>query len=260
MDQRIALIDGDSPIWFALHPKKILDSNNKPILDEKGNFTYIDKSEEEIIDSCNDLIGNILIETNCSGYVLVIGGKNNFRKQLNPLYKANRKGELPEKFGFTKQVLIDKFGAVSFDGAETDDYLNIMKLNIPNSFIACIDSDLIEGLQGTHYNWKKKEWITTTDDQANKKFWGDMIIGTHNNIKGIPKKGKVYVDKLFTKMEQYGEDFRTLVFMEYCAYFGEYTGIQEFTKNYLCIKLLDNHPDFDISKIKINLVDRIKEF
>lgn len=64
-----------------------------------------------------------------------------------------------------------------------------------------------------------------------------------DNIKGIPKKGEAYFNKL--------ED-RSLsgVFKEYINHFGELKGIEEFYKNYMCLKIRDSYEDYEIPELK----------
>ena len=74
-----------------------------------------------------------------------------------------------------------------------------------------------------------------------------MIIGdSSDNIKGIPGKGKAFVNKLF---EEQTNNLRDLVFKTYLEHFGEYLGIQEFYKNYMCLKILDDY-DIEIPEFK----------
>jgi 5'-3' exonuclease len=66
-------------------------------------------------------------------------------------------------------------------------------------------------------------------------LWTQVITGDSiDNIKGIPGKGSAFAAKVFKQDEPY----RNLVLLSYILEFGEYKGIEEFTKNYKLIKLL----------------------
>lgn len=55
-----------------------------------------------------------------------------------------------------------------------------------------------------------------------------------DNIKALPGKGKVFADKLLNNTIFLAPD---KVFGAYIDHFGEYTGVQEFYKNYMCLKM-----------------------
>lgn len=71
-----------------------------------------------------------------------------------------------------------------------------------------------------------------------------------DNIKGIPKRGEKFFDKLRDLNTIGGvldiEELRTCIFNEYITYFGEETGIKEFSKNYISLKVLDKYEGFTI--------------
>jgi hypothetical protein len=244
-NQKIAIIDLDSLCYTAFHPNKQLDEFGIPMrTDDNTKFLYIDKSEEEIELSCDNLMKMVLENSKATHYIAFIKGKNTIASKLavDPLYKQDRTKESPKMWGFTKDYFIKKHGAIEINNIETDDAVNIARLNIPNAFICAIDSDLL-GLEGTHYNWKTGNWITCTKEEANLKFWQDMIKGTHNNTKGIPKKGQVYVNKLFNSVNN---NYAINVLHEYIEHFGEEIGIKEYYKNYICLYILEKYENMII--------------
>jgi len=239
-NKKIAIIDLDSLCYTAFHPNKQLDEFGEPMRTEDNKrFLYIEKSEDEIKLSCDNLMRMVLENSNATHYVAFIKGKNTIANKLavDPNYKQDRIKETPLMWSFTKKYFIEKHGAIEVNDIETDDAVNIARLNISDSFICAIDSDLL-GLEGTHYNWKKGEWVTCTKEQASLKFWQDMIKGTHNNTKGIPKKGEKYVEKLFTSVVN---NYAINVLYEYIEYFGEEVGIKEYYKNYICLYILEKY-------------------
>lgn len=261
---RIAVIDLDSVIFYAFHPNKVLDDNNEPIK-ENGKFVYVEKTEDEIKASCDYLMQDILLSSNATHYIGFVKGKNTItgRKAVNTEYKSNRPKEKPKYWDFTKQYLIDKWGAYTVNDIEVDDAVNITRLKLQDSFICAIDKDLLS-LEGTHYKWNKKEWVTVTAEQAIDKFWLDMIAGQPgDNIKGIPGKGVKYFEKMLEE-DDYGTKYHNLVLEEYVKHFGEYKGIQEFYKNYMCLYILEEKEGFEIPEVKefkndINSESQFKE-
>ncbi len=249
-NQKTAIIDLDSLCYTAFHPNKKLDQFGVPMRTEDNKkFIYEDKSEEEIELSCDNLMRMVLENSNTTNYLAFIKGKNTIARKLavDETYKQDRLKESPKMWSFTKEYFIKKHKAISVDNIEVDDAVNIARLNIPGAFICAIDSDLL-GLEGTHYNWKKGEWITCTKEQELFKFWKDMIQGTHNNTKGIPKKGPRYVEKLFNNINV--EDCEKIVLNEYLNYFGKEKGISEYNKNFVCLKILDSYEDMEFPELK----------
>jgi len=218
-----------------------LDDNGQPLrIDNK--FVYEDKTLEQLSDSADFFMNKILTNSKCDAYIAYIKGKNTIanKRLIDPNYKADRNKEQPKWWEFVKGYLIENWGAIEVNNCEVDDYCVIARNQIENSFIICIDSDII-GLEGTTFNWKKNdlvgEWVTTTAEQAEYKFWSDMITGTHNNTKGIPGKGIKFVEKLF-KPVQIGETWiQTLKHADvlncYIEYYKDFNiALTEYYKNY----------------------------
>jgi hypothetical protein len=250
---KTAIIDLDSVIFYAFHPNKVLDDNKEPIK-ENGKFVYVEKTEEEIKASCDYLMQDILLSSNATSYIGYIKGKNTISDRLvvNADYKANRPTQKPKFWDFTKQCLIDNWGAIEVNNLEVDDAVNITRLKLENSFICAIDGDLLK-LEGTHYKWNKKEWITTTKEEANYKFWSDMICGQSGDfIKGLPGKGIKYADKLFEKLNYKTDlEYAELIFSAYLVHYGNVDiAIKEYYKNYMCLYILKEKEGFIIPEIK----------
>ncbi len=228
----VALIDADSLLYICLYNKKDLPP----------------KSLEECKEAIDNMIFNILDVTEATHYILALTIGKNFRYSIKEDYKGDRKSEKPVYFKECKDYLLEKYQAVFNENLEADDIINIYSKNIESSFICACDSDILEGLEGSHFNYKKFQWVITNEEQANYKFWTNMITGTHNGISGIKGKGIKYVEKLFSKMSQYGENYRDIVFNEYINHYGEYIGVNEFASVYRCIKILDKFDKLEIKE------------
>lgn len=252
----VAIIDMDSVMFSIGNPNKVLDKYGAPRR-EGGRFVTVEKTDAELADSCEFIMNKILTTSKCGSYIAFIKGNDTTKTKrlIDPNYKADRHGESPKWWNFVKGYLINNYGVIEVHGAEVDDFVNITRLQVPNSFICAIDSDLL-GLEGTHFNWKKNnlvgEWVTTTAEQAEYKFWSDMITGTHNNTKGIPGKGIKFAESIFIDADINSEKYYSKVLESYIDHFGEELGIEEFYKNYKMIKILDKYEGFVIPEpIKI---------
>ena len=255
-----AIIDLDSVAYTIFHPNKVLDEYGKP-LRENNKFVYQEKTEDEIIQSCDEVMSDILNKSKATSYIAFIKGKNTIQSRLsvNPEYKQNRNSEQPKYWELTKSLLIDRWGAIPVDDIEVDDAVNIIYLSNKNEFFRCaIDKDLLE-LEGINYNWRLDKWYDISKEEASINFWIDMITGQPgDNIKGIPRKGEKFAELMIAQSNLKGEQFYGNIFNEYIKYFGEYKGIQEFHKNYLSLKILEQYEGFVVPEI-INYNNRVEE-
>jgi 5'-3' exonuclease len=223
--EKIALIDADSIVFIAHW-----DSDNKTN----------DKPLEAILQSIDSIISSILINTKATKYLGYLGyTRAQFRYDAYPEYKANRKDREPLPFyKEAKQHMVDHWQFIPLHGIEADDVVNMLRIKLDNSFICAIDKDLLQ-LEGTHYNYKTNEWVTTSEQEADLYFWQSMIIGDSvDNIKGLEGKGKSFATKLLYNIDDV-ESMRYLVFEEYIIQYGEYKGIEKFYQNYKCLKIMD---------------------
>ncbi len=245
----IAILDLDSIAFAIGNGNKILDSDGNPMRTEDGKrFLYTEKTEDELAASCKFIMQDILLSSKAKEYVGFIKGLDTIKSKrlINPDYKADRKLQSPGWWIFVKSYLLGNYNVYTADYHEVDDYVRMYNLACPNSFICAIDSDLLS-LEGEHFNWRKKEWITTTKEEANYVFWQNMITGTHNATKGIPRKGEAYVKKAFAEAEELGEFLDVTVFREFTNHFGIDEGIKQFYSNYICTKILEKSDNFDLT-------------
>ncbi len=245
---KIAVFDADHIFFLVLTGEKILDINGEPIkVDNK--FTYRERTFEESCNIADNYITNILNMTGSTHYIGFYSGNSQSRKTINPEYKANRAHLQPlPNLHEMKVYLQDKWkfvwlSNVKFNECETDDYVASFLKQIPNSFIVSPDKDLL-GLEGTHYNPKQNVWITVDKAQEEMYFWKSMICGdTADNIKGLPGKGiKAWED---WTQDVTHLDYLVLGKIAYEMYVNHYdynwdNVINEFHKNYKCLKLVTN--------------------
>jgi 5'-3' exonuclease len=179
--QRIALLDGDLIGYrcaASCSPTKA-----KPVLEPL----------DLAIQRADELCWRILTDVDSSEYEMYLGGSENFRKKVDPEYKANRKAEKPQWLEPLREFLIEEWGAQVCGGYETDDALGIRATEIGlGKFVICsIDKDLKQ-IPGDHYNFVKLEHFTISDFEAQQHFWASMLIGdTSDNIRGVDGIGPV---------------------------------------------------------------------
>ena len=174
-----------------------------------------DDAEDFAYARTEDLVDQILVNTEATEYRLFLTGKDNFRYKIYPEYKAHRPKEKPFWLESIRSYLRATFNAEVVDGQEADDALGINQTD--DTVICSIDKDLLM-IPGKHYNFVKDEFITVTKEDGIKHFYMQCLQGDRSdNIKGIPGigvkkaekllKGLVTEQELFNKVrEAYSND------------------------------------------------------
>jgi hypothetical protein len=155
----------------------------------------------------NDLIQRILYETNSESYLGFLSGSNNFRYEIYPEYKANRKGKpKPKHLEACREHLVKQWQCKITDGIEADDALGIEHQAEPESVLCSIDKDLLQ-LPGQHYNFVKQEFSTISPLQGLRNFYTQLLEGdASDNIPAFDGKLRTTRPKFVQKLidELYG--------------------------------------------------------
>lgn len=182
----------------------------------------VDKLMREIIE---------MVDAENDGYKAFLTGKNNFRKVVNPDYKANRKDMIPPVYlKDCKEYLTTEWKAETSDGQEADDLLGINQC--VSAVICSIDKDLLM-IPGHHFNWTKQQYGDMTHVgyfDGNAHFWKQMLIGDKtDNIFGVQGLGPVKSDKLIKTcdndqecleivLEKYNNDYKRFAMNAACLW------------------------------------------
>ena len=127
-----------------------------------------DDAQDFVFARTEDLVDQILVNTEATEYRLFLTGKDNFRYTIYPEYKAHRPKEKPFWLEPIRQYLIATFNAEIIDGQEADDALGIAQTD--DTVICSIDKDLLM-IPCRHYNFVKDEWYVQTEYDAVKHFY-----------------------------------------------------------------------------------------
>ena len=141
------------------------------------------------------LMRQILEATESEEYRSFLTGRGNFRKIINPEYKANRKDKEPPCYlQECRDYLIKEWNTVVSDGCEADDLLGIAQTD--ETVICSLDKDLLM-IPGTHFNWTKLQYTHVDQLDGLRTFYKQMLIGDRSdNIFGVDKIGPVKAAKL----------------------------------------------------------------
>jgi 5'-3' exonuclease len=160
------------------------------------------------------MIDNTLAETGADEFSIYLSGENNFRYDIYPEYKANRKDEKPRHLAAVKEYLLTKYNAEVSDGCEADDLLGIAQCNAESETIICsIDKDL-RMIPGNHYSFEisgkitrgpraGETWIRPAERcfvepfDGLRCFYTQVLTGdSTDNIKGATGIGSVKAERI----------------------------------------------------------------
>lgn len=185
----LAIVDGDPFLYAACW-----NINNLSDAKEKLNLIF-DEALQTVF---------------AKDYVMAIGGPNNFRDTFYPLYKksitrSKSRSNKPEWFYELKEYLSKKEGAVVTNGFEADDQVRIWSVEMTTAakpfIVISIDKDL-DCISGQHFNPKKNLVYNITEEEAEKLYWTQMLVGDQiDNIPGVRGYGPIKTKQLFNKVE-----------------------------------------------------------
>lgn len=204
----------------------------------------------------------ILTCTNSQNYIMFLGGKGNFRFNIEAQkpYKGNRgKGEKPLYLGELRQYLVDVYKANLVNNCESDDYVSMTQRYYRSQNIeSCIcsnDHDMLQ-IPGYHVNIRRFTVIELSDEEANRNFWLQLCTGcTTDHVTGLEGCGTKCAENLLNGAKQ--ERYPEIVFQSFKDKYGEDEGIRLFKANYMLIRLMTSNNHFKLPKVE-NIDERIE--
>lgn len=181
---------------------------------------------------CNSLTEQIIDAVNANSYSLFLSGSDNFRKTINPQYKANRKDKpRPKWLQACREFLVKEWQAVVTDGIEADDAMAIAQTE--DTVICSLDKDMLQ-VPGWHYNWVKDKGTFVTPEEGLKSFWTQMIVGdVADNVFGMKGLGPVKAARILDPIE--GDTYEQLSDRYYATVYGLYNDPDRFRSNAKCL-------------------------
>jgi len=209
----IALIDADSLLYkvgFVFEEK--VDWNEWERFVGATDATDISITADVVSakNAIDGMIENILFKTGADDYELWLTGGNNFRYEILPTYKHNRKNvRKPLAFNELWEYLIEKYQANIAEGFEADDMVVMLKTLKPDDYFLCaIDKDVLYQTEGTHFNYGNDEFVEVTKEEALRFFYYQLLVGdTTDGYSGCPSIGKKRATKILDEAyEAYKEN------------------------------------------------------
>ena len=151
---------------------------------------------EIALERADSLIERIMYEVGASSQEGWLTGSNNFRYDINPAYKADRKDRpRPKWLQDTREHLVVGWGSRVSDGIEADDELGISQCAADDSVICTNDKDLLM-VPGEHFNPVTGVHLLISPHQGMQNFYFQMIMGdTSDNIFGFDGKKRSKIPK-----------------------------------------------------------------
>jgi len=135
--ERVLIIDADSIMYFASHfpEDSLMEFPTEEDRIEEAKYRTRTKLEE--------IHNNIEEWYNIQETFIFIGGGNNFRYDIYPSYKSNRKDK-NQLIPVIADYMLDELNAIPSKGAEADDYVyDAVQLSEGNCVVAAIDKDVL---------------------------------------------------------------------------------------------------------------------
>jgi DNA polymerase-1 len=183
----LLLIDGDIIAY------KAAASAETPVNWGDGLWTLY-SWEQDVAIRIEDQITKLL-EAPVQDCVVALSDKTNYRKDIAPYYKANRKDtRKPMLLGWAREYITDTYNTIMYKGLEADDVLGILGTKNTDTIIWSEDKDLLT-IPAKH--WIDGEVVEQSVEQADYQFFYQTLVGdATDNYKGCPSVGAITAKKI----------------------------------------------------------------
>jgi len=190
--------------WEMYTEEEMLEIQDTPGYDEAEHCIWKIDIEQAVQHSEKKLL-EIKAATNTNKMELYFTEGRNFRYDVFPMYKANRKRtRYPQGMGVVKRALLEKYKGKICTTYEADDICVTLVMASPEKYIlACVDKDLIGSVphrvfnyySSIHYNIDMK-WVETSARDAYQFPYKQCLMGdSTDNIQGVPGIGPKKAEK-----------------------------------------------------------------
>lgn len=211
---KIVIIDGDI-LMYKIPEDYVNSMEMETEEDSEAIYRTIEwGSKKGIVEYLTNKINHILEGTKSRYPVICLSSPTNFRKDLNPDYKSNRKKYKPFVYNFVREYLKSNYTAFERDNLEADDLIGIIatykgKLKgIPQGkkVIWSMDKDF-NTIPAVFYKENidgNCEKIVTTQKEADYYFMLQTLTGdSTDGYGGCPKIGKVNAQKILGNVNDF---------------------------------------------------------
>ena len=212
------LIDGDILVYQSSSAvQKDIDWGD-------GLFTchaFLEDAQDTFILSLKSIIKDMTEKgyaDDNSKYIFAFSDSTNFRKELNPSYKSNRKNtRKPTCYYALRDSIkelegIPEITTVTLDNLEGDDTLGVMATSNPykDSVIVSMDKDF-KTLPCYFYNYDKKTLELHLEDFNYWAMFQTLVGDITDGYKGCPNVGKVSAEKILKAVKDPKDYWKVVV-------------------------------------------------
>lgn len=167
-------------------------------------------------------------------FSIYVTAGGNFRKELNPEYKANRKQSLkPRYLVDCYTFLFDEWKAEAERGYEADDLIAMDITRNPEKLLVSYDKDFKQ-IPGWHFDWRSFLQFYVNKEEAGKYLALQMLTGDRaDNVKGLKGIGPVKAQRILDSIP--AEQTLAKAWEVYKDFDKTW---EEFVINYKCLKII----------------------
>ena len=144
------------------------------------------------------MIDQFKIDMDAADVVVTLSGSNNFRRSVEPTYKAARK-KTRKPVGYKALVawVIDTYDTILVDTLEADDVMGILG-SIPGTKAIVVSDDKdMKSVPSKLYRPQSNERLTISSEDADRFFFTQVLTGdVTDGYAGCPKIGPKTADKV----------------------------------------------------------------
>ena len=238
------LIDGDVYIYRAAATcEKVINWDD----DNYVNYASLSEAKVIFINTMSELLNKF--ET--KEYTIALSHYKNFRKNINPDYKASRKNKKPPMvYKPLRQWVEQEYNIFCREYLEGDDILGILAtskviIRNTNKIIVSLDKDM-KTLPCKYHNNRNDESIIVSEQEANYNHMLQTLTGDNaDNYKGLAGCGLKTAEKIIDKDMNYHQMWQAVVE----AYIKKGSSEQDALLNARMARILRNY-DYDYENKK----------
>ena len=199
---RVLLLDGDILLYTST-------TQHETEIDWGEDFLTLTCDFKLVRQTLDQTISDLVEKTEAEKVEIALSDRENFRKKINPSYKANRKSSRkPICFVPARDYLIDNYDVYIRKTLEADDVIGVRATRPAYSevceyIIASPDKDLLT-VPGLHWDHREEVIHQVSEKQADHFFYTQVLTGDAvDGYSGCPGIGPKKAEKLLESCEDH---------------------------------------------------------